>query len=29
MVRALANRWGWTLRNGGKTVWAAVDCGQP
>ena len=29
MVRAMANRWGWTPRNGGKTVWAAVNCGQP
>lgn len=29
MVRALANRWGWTARRGGKTVWAAVNCGQP
>ena len=29
MVRALANRWGWTARNGGKTVWAAVNCDQP
>jgi two-component sensor histidine kinase len=29
MVRALANRWGWTARSGGKTVWAAVDCDEP
>jgi two-component sensor histidine kinase len=28
MVSALANRWGWTARNGGKTVWAAVNCDQ-
>jgi two-component sensor histidine kinase len=28
MVKALANRWGWTARHRGKTVWAAVDCGQ-
>jgi two-component sensor histidine kinase len=27
MVKALANRWGWTARQGGKTVWAAVNCG--
>jgi two-component sensor histidine kinase len=26
MVKALANRWGWTARHGGKTVWAAVNC---
>jgi hypothetical protein len=29
MVKALANRWGWTRRRRGKTVWAAVDCSQP
>jgi hypothetical protein len=29
MVKALANRWGWTARHHGKTVWAAVNCGQP
>lgn len=29
MVKALANRWGWTARHRGKTVWAAVDCSQP
>jgi two-component sensor histidine kinase len=28
MVRALANQWGWTARQRGKTVWAAVDCSQ-
>jgi two-component sensor histidine kinase len=29
MVKALANRWGWTTRHRGKTIWAAVDCSQP
>jgi sigma-B regulation protein RsbU (phosphoserine phosphatase) len=29
MVEALANRWGWTRRHRGKTVWAVVNCGQP
>ena len=29
MVKALANRWGWTARHRGKTVWAAVNCSQP
>jgi two-component sensor histidine kinase len=29
MVKALANSWGWTARHQGKTVWAAVNCGQP
>ena len=29
MVKAMANRWGWTPRSGGKTVWAAVNCSQP
>jgi two-component sensor histidine kinase len=28
MVQALANRWGWTARRRGKTVWAAVNCSQ-
>jgi hypothetical protein len=28
-VQALANRWGWTARRSGKTVRAAVNCGQP
>lgn len=29
MVKALADRWGWTPRHQGKTVWAAVNCSQP
>jgi two-component sensor histidine kinase len=29
MVKAMASRWGWTPRSGGKTVWAAVNCSQP
>jgi len=29
MVKAMADRWGWTPRSGGKTVWAAVNCSQP
>ena len=29
MVKALANRWGWTTRQQGKTVWATVNCSQP
>jgi two-component sensor histidine kinase len=29
MVKALASRWGWTARHGGKTVWAVVNCSQP
>lgn len=28
MVQALANRWGWTARRRGKTVWAAMNCDQ-
>jgi len=28
MVKALADRWGWTARHHGKTVWAAVNCGE-
>jgi two-component sensor histidine kinase len=28
MVQALANRWGWTVRHRGKTVWAAMNCDQ-
>jgi two-component sensor histidine kinase len=28
MVQALANRWGWTARRRGKTIWAAVNCRQ-
>jgi two-component sensor histidine kinase len=29
MVKAMANRWGWTPRSGGKTVWASVNYSQP
>ena len=28
-VEALADRWGWTPRHRGKTVWAAINCDQP
>ena len=28
MVKALADRWGWTPRHHGKTVWAVVNCSQ-
>jgi len=31
MVKAMADRWGWTTRHRGKgkTVWATVDCNRP
>jgi len=28
MVKALADRWGWTARHQGKTVWAVVNCSE-
>jgi two-component sensor histidine kinase len=28
MVKALADRWGWSARHRGKTVWAVVNCSE-